>query len=82
MNRKRSDGLPPNFDDLPAAMQRIIEEELYQKQLRWSHGCCPGDRRLKTMSADGEVLPIGFGAAVDVKAVEEVDEREDRDSID
>jgi len=68
---KRSEGLPPNFDELPAAMQRIIEEEQYRRQRKWSHGYCPGDPCLTSMSASGVPLSVSFGARVDKDVNEE-----------
>jgi hypothetical protein len=76
---KRSSGLPPNFGNLPDKMKRIIEEEVYQNQLRFSHGYCPGDSRLRTMGADGEALSGFFGDKVKTSVNEEDEAHEDRD---
>jgi hypothetical protein len=68
---RRSECLPPNFDELPAAMQHIIEEEQYRRQRKWSHGYCPSDPRLTSMSANGLPASGDFGKRVEEKAVEE-----------
>jgi len=62
---KRSDGLPPNFDDLPEKMKRVLEEQQYRRQMKWGHAYCPGDPRLTSMSKSG--LPVSglFGDRVD-----------------
>ena len=66
MVTKRSSGvLPPNFDSLPRELQVIIEEKCYEKQLRMSHACLPGDPRLTSMDPSGVVVPVGFGKKVD-----------------
>jgi hypothetical protein len=68
---KRSDGLPPNFDELPPEVQRVIEEQQYRRQMKQAHGYCPGDPRLTSM--DDDAIPISgqFGKRVEEKAVEE-----------
>jgi hypothetical protein len=61
---KRGSGLPPNFDDLPRDMQIACEEEVYRRQLKYSHGFCPGSPCLKSMSADGVPISGSFGKRV------------------
>lgn len=65
MKVKRSEGLPPNFDDLPAELQQEIEEQMYRRQLKWSHGYRPGDPCLRSMSGDGVPVSGSFGRCVD-----------------
>lgn len=62
---KRVDGLPPDFDDLPRDMQVQIEEDVYRRQLKWSHGYCPGDPCLTSMSKDGMPISGQFGKKVE-----------------
>ena len=64
---KRNDGLPPNFDQLPRVLQAILEEEQYKRQTKLSHGYCPGDPRLTSISANGKEAVRSFGKAVEVK---------------
>jgi hypothetical protein len=70
--KKRSDGLPPNFDVLPDDLKREIEEQQYKRQLKWSHGYRPGDPRLRSLSAEGVPVSGSFGKRVDEGVSEEV----------
>jgi hypothetical protein len=74
---KRSDGLPANFDELPDDMKRIIEEGVYKRQLRWSHGYSPGDPALTSMGASGIPRSASFGKKVDEESDEEAEGHED-----
>jgi len=64
MNRKRSDGLPPNFDVLSRDMQIACEEDLYRRQLKWRWGFHPGDPRLTSMNEEGISVSAQFGKKV------------------
>jgi len=65
VQKKRSDGFPPNFDQLPVELQQKIEEDLYRRQLKWTHGFCPGDPCLRSMDRDGVPRSGSFGRRVD-----------------
>ena len=54
--KKRSDGLPSNFDKLPKEMQVILEEEAYRREYRRRNSYLPGDPRLKSIGTDG--IPV------------------------
>lgn len=65
MSLRKSSSLPPNFDALSPEEQRMVEEELYKHQLKWTHGYRPGDPCLTSLSSDGVPLSGSFGAAVE-----------------
>jgi hypothetical protein len=68
---KSFNGLPPNFDELPVELQRLLEEQAYRRQLACKWGYVPGDPRLTSMDAEGLPLSGQFGARVKEKAAEE-----------
>lgn len=57
--------LPPNFGDLSDEMRVTVEEEMYRCQLKFTHGYCPGDSRLTSISANGKEAVRSFGKAVE-----------------
>ena len=63
--KRKSDGLPPNFEELPVEMQREIEEDLYRHQRVWSWGFQPGDPRLSSMGSEGVPRSGVFGKKVE-----------------
>ena len=63
--KRKSSGLPPNFEELPVEMQREIEEEVYRRQLKYSHGFRPGSPCLRSMDRDGVPRSGSFGRRVD-----------------
>jgi hypothetical protein len=44
--------LPPNFNDLPIEMQRLVEEDLCRKMLMWNHGYGGDDSKLDSFARD------------------------------
>jgi hypothetical protein len=68
---KKKSSLPPNFDDLPVYLKIQIEEDVYRRQMSWTHGHCPGDPRLSSMGADGIPISGSFGKKVEQKDDEE-----------
>ena len=62
---KRGNSYPPNFEELPVEMQREIEEEVYRRQLKYSHGFRPGSPCLRSMDRDGVPRSGSFGRRVD-----------------
>ena len=63
--KRKSSGLPPNFVELPVELQREIEEEVYRRQLKYSHGFRPGSPCLRSMDRDGVPRSGSFGRRVD-----------------
>jgi len=41
--KRKSELIPPNFDNLPYDLKRKTEEAVYRIQLKTSHGFKPGD---------------------------------------
>ena len=72
---KQKGNLPANFDELPPEMQRIIEEDIYRRQLSYSHACHPGDPRLTSMDAEGIPLSGNFGKRIKVEECPDEDEK-------
>ena len=68
--KQKSDGLPPNFDELPVELQRVIEERVYRRQLRWTHGYRPGSPCLQSIDREGVPLSGSFGRRVDESDVD------------
>ena len=69
--KRKSDGLPPNFDELPVELQRVIEERVYRRQLRWTHGYRPGSPCLRSIDREGVPLSGSFGRRVDESDVDD-----------
>ena len=69
--KRKSSSLPPNFEELPVELQREIEEEVYRRQLKYSHGFRPGDPCLRSMDRDGVPRSGSFGRRVDESKLDE-----------
>jgi hypothetical protein len=59
-------------------MKWQIEEDVYRRQLKWSHGYSPGDPRLTSLGRDGIPASSSFGKKVDLNKMDD----EARDSCD
>ena len=69
--KRKSSSLPPNFEELPVDLQREIEEQVYRRQLKWTHGYRPGSPCLRSMDSEGVPLSGSFGRRVDESDVDE-----------